>query len=417
MIKRIIFLSLGLPIFAVFLVACDSGAMVTETVNNNKAVVTNSAATDKITNDSAKAFSVDFKAEPTEIKAGTQTTLVFTVKDKQGGVVKDLQIVHEKPMHLLVVSKDLAEFYHVHPEQNADGSYRLSHVFPNGGDYKLYADFTPKDAVQVVEQIDVKVAGTERAKVALQPDASFEKSVESLKVLMKPSAEIKAGQELTLDFQAFDASSGKPATDLQNYLGEIAHFVIISEDMKDFVHAHPMAKGEKMGDMKTDEKKADDHAADGHNHSTMEGETKKTSASEVSAHTAFPRAGLYKLWAQFQRGGKVISVPFVVNVPAGNNELARAANVPADAIKITVSGDGYTPALIPLKKGQPVKLAFYRADSNNCGGEVVFSKQNISKKLPVGETVLVEFTPTEAGEIGFACGMDMMRGKVVVSEN
>jgi uncharacterized cupredoxin-like copper-binding protein len=417
MIKRIIFLSLGLPIFAVFLAACDSGAMVTETVNNNKAVVTNSAATDKITNDSAKAFSVDFKAEPTEIKAGTQTTLVLTVKDKQGGVVKDLQIVHEKPMHLLVVSKDLAEFYHVHPEQNADGSYRLSHVFPNGGDYKLYADFTPKDAVQVVEQIDVKVAGTERAKVALQPDASFEKSVESLKVLMKPSAEIKAGQELTLDFQAFDASSGKPATDLQNYLGEIAHFVIISEDMKDFVHAHPMAKGEKMGDMKTDEKKADDHAADGHNHSTMEGETKKTSASEVSAHTAFPRAGLYKLWAQFQRGGKVISVPFVVNVPAGNNELARAANVPADAIKITVSGDGYTPALIPLKKGQPVKLAFYRADSNNCGGEVVFSKQNISKKLPVGETVLVEFTPTEAGEIGFACGMDMMRGKVVVSEN
>jgi hypothetical protein len=417
MIKRIIFLSLGLPIFAVFLAACDSGAMVTETVNNNKAVVTNSAATDKITNDSAKAFSVDFKAEPTEIKAGTQTTLVFTVKDKQGGVVKDLQIVHEKPMHLLVVSKDLAEFYHVHPEQNADGSYRLSHVFPNGGDYKLYADFTPKDAVQVVEQIDVKVAGTERAKVALQPDASFEKSVESLKVLMKPSAEIKAGQELTLDFQAFDASSGKPATDLQNYLGEIAHFVIISEDMKDFVHAHPMAKGEKMGDMKTDEKKADDHAADGHNHSTMEGETKKTSASEVSAHTAFPRAGLYKLWAQFQRGGKVISVPFIVNVPAGSAQPARAANVPEGAIKITVSGDGYTPASIPVKKGQPVKLAFYRADADNCGGEVVFAKQNISKKLPVGETVLVEFTPTEAGEIGFACGMNMMSGKLVVSEN
>jgi uncharacterized cupredoxin-like copper-binding protein len=417
MIKRIIFLSLGLPIFAVFLAACDSGAMVTETVNNNKAVVTNSAATDKITNDSAKAFSVDFKAEPTEIKAGTQTTLVFTVKDKQGGVVKDLQIVHEKPMHLLVVSKDLAEFYHVHPEQNADGSYRLSHVFPNGGDYKLYADFTPKDAVQVVEQIDVKVAGTERVKVALQPDASFEKSVESLKVLMKPSAEIKAGQELTLDFQAFDASSGKPATDLQNYLGEIAHFVIISEDMKDFVHAHPMAKGEKMGNMKTDEKKADDHAADGHNHSTMEGETKKTSASEVSAHTAFPRAGLYKLWAQFQRGGKVISVPFVVNVPAGSAQPARATNVPEGAIKITVSGDGYTPASIPVKKGQPVKLAFYRADANNCGGEVVFAKQNIRKKLPVGETVLIEFTPTEAGEIGFACGMDMLRGKLMVSEN
>lgn len=56
--------------------------------------------------------------------------------------------------------------------------------------------------------------------------------------------------ELNLDFAAFDAATGKPATDLQNYLGELAHFVIISEDLVDFVHAHPMAKGEKMDGMK-----------------------------------------------------------------------------------------------------------------------------------------------------------------------
>jgi len=37
--------------------------------------------------------------------------------------------------------------------------------------------------------------------------------------------------------------------------------------------------------------------------------------------------------------------------------------------------------------------------------------------LAVGETVVVEFTPTEAGEIAFACGMDMLRGKVIVTEN
>jgi len=400
------------------MMACTNTTTTRTGENSNAAVAANRAKPEgDTTTNVERAFKVDFKSEPGTINAGTPTTLSFTVKDKEGATVKDLSIVHEKPMHLLVVSKDLAEFYHIHPEQSADSSYRVSHVFPNGGEYKLYADFTPKDAVQVVEQIDVKVAGTERAKVDLTPDQKFEKTVDGLKVVMKPSAEIKAGQELTLDFQAFDASSGKPATDLQNYLGELAHFVIISEDMKDFVHAHPMAKGEKMDGMKMDGKKADEHSADGHNHSTMEGETKKTSQSEVSAHTAFPRAGLYKLWAQFQRGGKVISVPFVVNVPAGNSEPARAANVPEGAIKITVSGDGYTPASIPVKKGQPVKLAFYRADADNCGGEVVFSKQNIRKKLPVGETVTVEFTPTEAGEIGFACGMDMMRGKLVVSEN
>jgi len=364
-----------------------------------------------------RAFKIDFKSEPGTIQAGTPATLAFTVKDKQGGVVKDLQIVHEKPMHLLVVSRDLAEFYHIHPEQSADGSYRVSHNFPTGGEYRLYADFTPKDAAQVVEQIDIKVAGTERAKVALAADSKFEKTVDGLKIVMKPSAEIKAGQELTLDFQAFDAASGKPATNLQNYLGELAHFVIISEDLKDFVHAHPMAKGEKMKDMKMGDKKADDHGADGHSHSTMEGAVTKPSASEVSAHTAFPRAGFYKLWAQFQRGGHVTNVPFIVNVPAGNTEPVKAAIVPAGATKVTVSASGYTPDSISVKKGQPVKLAFYRPDAAGCGSEVVFSKQNITKKLPVGETVLVEFTPTEAGEITFACGMDMMRGKVMVSEN
>lgn len=197
-----------------------------------------------VTTDSAKAYSIDFKAEPGNLNAGTPAALSFTVKDRNGKIVRDLPVVHEKPMHLLVVSKDLAEFYHIHPELSADGSYQVSHTFPNGGDYKLYADFTPKDSAQVVEQTDVKVAGAQRAKVALAPDEKLEKIVDGLRVVMQPDAEIKAGQELMLNFQAFDAASGKRAADLENYLGELAHFVIISEDMEDFVHAHPMSKGD-----------------------------------------------------------------------------------------------------------------------------------------------------------------------------
>ena len=406
--------------FAVFLAGCSNTATSRTSENSNAAVVAGSLTTEDTTTNVERAFKVDFKSEPGTIQAGTPAMLAFTVKDKQGGVVKDLPIVHEKPMHLLVVSKDLAEFYHIHPEQSTDGSYRVSHVFPNGGDYRLYADFTPKDAVQVVERIDVKVAGTERARVPLLPDAKFEKTVGGLRVVMKPDGEIKGGQELMLNFAAFDAGTNQPATDLQNYLGELAHFVIVSEDMKDFVHAHPMSKGEHSGEsgkIKMDAK-TDDHSADGHKHSTMEGASVKPSQSEVSAHTAFPRSGLYKVWAQFKRGGQVITVPFVVNVGSGEQMAeVKTANVPGGAVKVTVSGDGYEPSSIPVKKGQPVKLAFYRADAGNCGGEVVFAKQNIKKKLPVGETVLVEFTPTDAGEIAFACGMDMMRGKLVVSEN
>ena len=397
-----------------FLSGC--GANQNSAVNSSANVDHSAMDHSPSTTDVEKAFRVEFNSDPGQPQANQPATLSFTVKDSQGAVVKDLPIVHDKPMHLLIVSRDLSEFYHVHPDQSADGSYKVVHTFPNGGDYKMYADFTPKDSAQVVEEIDLQVGGTERAKVDLVPDSKFEKTVDGLKVVMKPSSEITAGQELTLDFQAFDAASGKPATDLQNYLGELAHFVIISEDLEDFVHAHPMAKGEKMDSMKMDGKGADEHSSDGHQHSTLDSTVTKPSASEVSAHTAFPRSGLYKLWVQFQRGGKVISVPFIVKVAEGESKRVKSANVPAGATQIKVSSNGYEPASISVKKGQPVKLAFYRADGDNCGGEVVFAKQNIRKKLPVGETVLVEFTPTEPGEVAFACGMDMLRGKLVVTE-
>lgn len=392
----------------IFFAACGSGVSTKTVSNTNSADSSATNGSVQTTTETTKAFRVDFKSEPAQIQAGIPAELSFTVKDRQGATVKDLPIVHEKPMHVLVVSRDLAEFYHIHPEQQeADGTYRVRHTFPNGGEYKIYTDFTPKDSDQVVEQIDVKVSGTERVKTPLQADAKLEKTVDGLRVVMNPDAEIKAGKEVMLNFQVFDAASNKPATDLQNYLGELAHFVIISEDMKDFVHAHPMSKSEHNA--------SGDHNADGHTHGDEKAETKTVSASEVAAHTAFPRTGLYKVWAQFQRGGKVITVSFVVNSGTGDQKAeVKAANVPAGAIKITVSNTGFEPSQVAVKKGEAVRLAFYRADSENCGSEVVFSKLNITKKLPVGETVLVEIAPQETGEIAFACGMNMMKGKILV---
>lgn len=87
---------------------------------------------------------------------------------------------------------------------------------------------------------------------------------------------------------------------------------------------------------------------------------------------------------------------------------------PNEPLKITVSKDGFEPKSIGVKKGQTVKLAFVRTDEENCGEEIVFPAQNIKKPLPLNESVPVEFTPTESGEIAFTCGMNMLRGKVLV---
>lgn len=110
-----------------------------------------------------------------------------------------------------------------------------------------------------------------------------------------------------------------------------------------------------------------------------------------------------------------------VSCAAGINENAAPQSAETVAVnsnepvKITVSTN-YEPKSVTVKKGQPVKLAFFRQDEDNCGDEVIFPKLGIKKKLPVGETVLVELTPQETGEIAFTCGMDMMRGKIVVTE-
>jgi plastocyanin domain-containing protein len=96
----------------------------------------------------------------------------------------------------------------------------------------------------------------------------------------------------------------------------------------------------------------------------------------------------------------------------------KASESPAvnNTAKITISKRGYEPKEIAVKKGQPVKLEFFREDGENCGEELLFPKLNIKKSLPVGASAAVEFTPQESGEIGFTCGMDMLRGKVIVSD-
>jgi hypothetical protein len=314
--KEKLFIFIALTAVAVLIAACEGGSSTAGNPVDEKGKMNHhdghnmkaagNSETEKAT---TKMFRAEFTSEPAAVNAGTAANLIFKVKDRAGHTIENLQIVHEKPMHLLVVSHDLAEFYHLHPERQPDGSYAVAHTFPNGGDYRLYADFTPPNSEQVVEPIELKVSGGAREKTALAPDQKFEKTVDGLRVVMKPSADIKAGQELMLDFQIFDALTGKPTTDLQNYLGELAHFVIISEDMKDFVHAHPMSKGEHDS-MKNSGK--NHHNADGHTHGD-ETKTKAGSQSEVAAHTAFPRSGKYKIWAQFQRNNQIITVPFVVN--------------------------------------------------------------------------------------------------------
>ncbi|MCC6611854.1 MAG: cupredoxin domain-containing protein [Anaerolineae bacterium] len=75
---------------------------------------------------------------------------------------------------------------------------------------------------------------------------------------------------------------------------------------------------------------------------------------------------------------------------------------------------GYTPDIIVVEKGKPVRLNFLRTESAACSEMVLFPDFNKSAHLPEGETVPVELMPDKPGEFEFQCQMGMLRGKLVV---
>ena len=85
----------------------------------------------------------------------------------------------------------------------------------------------------------------------------------------------------------------------------------------------------------------------------------------------------------------------------------------AQEVAITVKG-GYTPDVIVVQKGRPVRLTFTRHESSACSEKVLFPDFNQNALLPEGEHVTLEFRPDEPGEYGFQCQMGMLRGKLIV---
>jgi len=80
---------------------------------------------------------------------------------------------------------------------------------------------------------------------------------------------------------------------------------------------------------------------------------------------------------------------------------------------ILVKG-GYTPDVIVVRAGKPVRLNFRREETATCSDTVIFADFNKSAELPTGETVAVEFLPKEPGEYAFSCPMGMFRGRLIV---
>ena len=110
-----------------------------------------------------------------------------------------------------------------------------------------------------------------------------------------------------------------------------------------------------------------------------------------------------------------LAEPHQRNTTPQQQAASREQNEPAiQAAKVSLTKDGYAPASVTVRRGIPVRLTFLRQVEVTCGTEISIPEYNIKRELPLNEAIVIDFTPNKAGEILFVCGMNMLRGKIVV---
>ena len=234
-------------------------------------------------------YSVNLKYTPTIPEAGRPTLITIEIIEKQTRKrIKEFDILHEKLIHVIIVSEDLSHFSHIHPVFNVErGIFTVYHVFPEIKKYKIWVDFKPKNADQTLVSLNLDtMIGTYSKSISITKERQFTKQIDkNYYVNLLIPKEIKSNKPVDLTFVILDQNSN-PITDLTPLMGAGGHSVIISSNLQEFLHVHP----------------------------TKEVSSNWKGGPEVSFNTVFPHSGLYKAWGQFQHQNVTITADFVLEV-------------------------------------------------------------------------------------------------------
>jgi Cu+-exporting ATPase len=115
--------------------------------------------------------------------------------------------------------------------------------------------------------------------------------------------------------------------------------------------------------------------------------------------------------------GAAALVAFLVWFFFGKRAAAEASVASGVQEATIVVRGGYSPNVISARKDVPLRIDFDRREGSDCTSRVVFPHFKVSKTLPAFATTTVELLPEEAGEFEFSCQMNMIRGKIIVTED
>ncbi|MFD3724557.1 hypothetical protein [Streptomyces sp. NPDC058671] len=223
-----------------------------------------------------------------------RSVLKFSVKDAAGRKVTAFATEHGKELHFIVASRDLGTFRHLHPVKAPDGTWTTPVDLPAAGGYKAFADFKPAapGAKGITLGADLAVPGAYAPKPlpAVNPTATVDGYQVRLGGTLNPG---KAG-ELRLTV----TKGGKPVTDLEPYLGAYGHLVALRGGDLAYLHVHPNDGGP---------------------------------GPDVSFTATAPSPGTYRLFLDFQHGGKVRTAAFTVATGSAKADVPAAGEAGHDA--------------------------------------------------------------------------------------
>jgi hypothetical protein len=240
-----------------------------------------------IPDNSAARYWLDVTTEPRAVVPGRPVKLHITVRDlATNAAVARFDAMHERLLHLFVVSRDLSFFDHVHPQPAADGSFDIPITFPKSGAYRIVADILPTGAMPQTLQDTIVTSGAVPV-LGSGPPAFTAEALEAsdgdVRARLVPT-NAKVGADAHVVVELSNAQSGAPVTDLEPYLGAWGHMLLSSADQSDIVHSHPLIEETDAG------------------------------GPRITFQTLFAREGWYRIWAQVQRRGRLLTFGFTVRV-------------------------------------------------------------------------------------------------------
>jgi hypothetical protein len=215
--------------------------------------------------------------DPT-LTPGTTEDFSFRITGPDGATVTAFDVEHDKRMHLIVVRRDTTGFQHLHPQMDADGTWRVPLTVAAGGSYRAFADFAPTGGRPTTLGVELAAPGA-YAPVTHQPSRTAR--VDGYQVEL--AGELTAGRASPVTLTI--SKDGAVVTDLQPYLGAYGHLVALREGDLAYLHVHPEG---------------------------APGDGRTPAGPGIQFVAEVPSTGTYRLFLDFQHNGVVRTAEFTV---------------------------------------------------------------------------------------------------------